>query len=188
MAMTDDDVVMDGNEDDVEMNQEEIPIESNCDDTNTQNNSNNDDQNNESKPPTITQPNSTEDISNTDNNITNDKNPKNNAQKSLENKINEAISIIPNKLEECSKPMFYLSLLLIIEVKNIFTKDKIDYLLLFNFLTNLNEFKKFNHFTFGEEILKISKDLFIKIFSDKTDFNIDKISQIYDILSSNNTQ
>ena len=94
--------------------------------------------------------------------------------------LDHILSSIPSKLEDCTKSHFCLVLLLIVEIKNIETdKEKIDFLLLFNFLNTAKEFETIS------KILKLTKDEFVKIFGTKTDFDTTKIAQIFDTFSSN---
>jgi len=98
------------------------------------------------------------------------------------NKINKILSAIPSKMKDCTKSNFCLILLLIVEIKNAQTdKDKIDYLLLYNFIKTTKQFDTVAN------ILKLTKDEFIKIFADKTDFDTTKISQICDTFSSDDS-
>eukprot|EP01083_Nonionella_stella_P018004 50368_1 len=108
-------------------------------------------------------------------------------ESSLLTQMNEWITTMPPKMEQCSKAQFYAVLLLRIEVENINATHKIDYLLLFNFIQNTPPFKAFPFLTFGENVSKLAKDDILKLFTEKTDFDAPKLSQIFDAISTNDT-
>jgi len=101
--------------------------------------------------------------------------------------LNKAIASIPEKVEDCDKMTFFLYLLVIVETQNMNHKEKIDFLLLFNFMNNDNAFD-LNVDLFGAEFLfKISSESFLQSFFEKTDFDTDRLSKIYDVISTNDT-
>jgi len=101
--------------------------------------------------------------------------------------VEGAVAMIPDKVEDCDKSTFFVYLLLVVEIQNMRQKDKIDFLLLLNFLTTDEAFNLTPPLFGGQFLFKLSEESFLQSFFEKTDFDTDRLSKIYSVLKSNDT-